>query len=166
MVLLNCVMIQPIHLKDILHLSLLSSNNSLVLKKYIKLPVFIWNYILILRGELNCGISEKNFPIIIYITYSALLNQKKHIFFHFSNIAIHWHVFIHLSHISNGAVVLQLQPAGPTNVPCDFEATVHQASLVVFPGATINGRLHHLTQVNNFQTQKHVTGISECCGYG
>ena len=62
--------------------------------------------------------------------------------------------------------VLQLQPAGPTNVPCDFEATVHQASLVVFPGATINGRLHHLTQVNNFQTKKHVTGISECCGFG
>ena len=60
--------------------------------------------------------------------------------------------------------VLQLQPAGPTNVPRDFEAAVHQASLVVFPGAAINGRLHHLTQVNNFQTKKHVLAYQSVVG--
>ena len=68
------------------------------MKKYIKLPVFIWNYILILRGELNCGISEKNCPIIIYITYSALLNQKKQIFLHYSNIASGMCLFIYLTY--------------------------------------------------------------------
>ena len=31
----------------------------------------------------------------------------------------------------------------------DFEAAVHQAVRVVFPGATINGCFYHLTQVNN-----------------
>ena len=58
-----------------------------------------------------------------------------------------------LFNAASRCAVLQLQPAAPTNLHLDFEAAVHQAGRVVFPGATINGRLYHLTQVNNFQTK-------------
>ena len=61
--------------------------------------------------------------------------------------------------------VLQLKPAAPTNVHIDFEAAVQQAGRVVFPGATINGRLYHLTQVNNFQTKNMLLAYQSVVGW-